>query len=490
MTLARSLHLYNTLAREKQRFEPIDPRAVRMYVCGPTVYDYAHIGNARPAVVFDVLFRLLRSLYGDGHVAYARNITDVDDKIIAAHAASGEPIAAITRRTTQAYHDDMRALGCLLPTHEPRATEHIAEMQAMIARLVERGHAYAADGHVLFSVSSWPAYGALSRRALDEMIAGARVDVAPYKRDPCDFVLWKPSADDDPGWDSPWGRGRPGWHIECSAMSHRYLGETFDIHGGGADLIFPHHENEIAQSTCAHDGRPFARYWVHNGYLMTEGEKMSKSLGNFYTVHDLLKEFPGEAIRLVLLQTHYRQPLDFTKDGIAQAKRTLDRFYIALRDAGLPCAGATDGAGEDVDSEVVAALCDDLNTPRALFVLHERLSELNKAEGETEKARAKGALLASAKILGLLPDADDPERWLQKKVEPITADLPRAEVPVPGLKGAATVVSSKEIDAQIQARADARKRRDFAQADRIRAELLEKDIILEDTPQGTTWRST
>ena len=300
-------------------------------MCGPTVYDDAHIGNARPAVVFDVLFRLLRHLYGAGHVAYARNITDVDDKIIAAHRATGEPIAAITERTTRAYRQDMRALGCLDPTVEPRATAHIPEMRAMIARLIERGHAYAADGHVLFDVPSMPDYGALSRRDLDEMIAGARVEVAPYKKDPRDFVLWKPSAPEDPGWDSPWGRGRPGWHIECSAMSCRYLGETFDIHGGGADLIFPHHENEIAQSTCAHDGRPFARFWVHNGYLMTEGEKMSKSLGNFYTVHDLLAEFPGEAIRLALLQTHYRQPLDFTREGIAQAKRLLDRYYGALR---------------------------------------------------------------------------------------------------------------------------------------------------------------
>ncbi len=328
-----TLHLFNTLGREKQLFEPLDSGNVRMYVCGPTVYDDAHIGNARPAVVFDVLFRLLRHLYGAAHVAYARNITDVDDKIIAAHRASGEPIAAITERTTRAYHQDMRALGCLDPTIEPRATMHIAEMQAMIARLIERGHAYAADGHVLFDVPSMPGYGALSRRDLDEMIAGARVEVAPYKKDPRDFVLWKPSGPDDPGWDSPWGRGRPGWHIECSAMSCRYLGETFDIHGGGADLIFPHHENEIAQSAGAHDGRPLARYWLHNGYLMTEGEKMSKSLGNFYTVHDLLAEFPGEAIRLTLLQTHYRQPLDFTKDGIAQAKRLLDRFYGALRAA-------------------------------------------------------------------------------------------------------------------------------------------------------------
>ena len=355
-----TLHLFNTLTREKQRFRPLDSGDVRMYVCGPTVYDDAHIGNARPAVVFDALFRLLRHLYGAGHVAYARNITDVDDKIIAAHRATGEPIAAITERTARAYRQDMRALGCLGPTFEPRATAHIPEMRAMIARLIERGHAYAADGHVLFDVASMPDYGALSRRDLREMIAGARVEVAPYKKDPRDFVLWKPSTPEDPGWDSPWGRGRPGWHIECSAMSCRYLGETFDIHGGGADLIFPHHENEIAQSTCAHDGRPFALFWVHNGYLMTEGEKMSKSLGNFYTVHGLLAEFPGEAIRLALLQTHYRQPLDFTREGIAQAKRLLDRYYGALRmaaDALLP--EADDGASP-TDAAAAAALVEAL----------------------------------------------------------------------------------------------------------------------------------
>src|SRR5512132_703655 len=328
-----------------------------MYVCGPTVYDDAHIGNARPAVVFDVLFRLLRHLYGDAHVAYVRNITDVDDKIITAHRATGEPIAALTERTTRAYHQDVRALGCLDPTFEPRATAHIAEMRAMIARLIERGHAYAADGHVLFDVPSMPGYGALSRRDLDEMIAGARVEVAPYKKDPRDFVRWKPSEPADPRWDSPWGRGRPGWHIECSAMSCRSLGETFDIHGGGADLIFPHHENEIAQSTCAHDGRPLARYWVHNGYLMTAGEKMSKSLGNFYTVHDLLREFAGEAVRLALLQTHYRQPLDITKESNAQAKRILDRRHGALRTA-----GAVTGRSAPTDqaaAPVIAALCDD-----------------------------------------------------------------------------------------------------------------------------------
>jgi cysteinyl-tRNA synthetase len=485
-----TLHLFNTLTREKQRFEPLDSGAVRMYVCGPTVYDDAHIGNARPAVVFDVLFRLLRRLYGPGHVVYARNITDVDDKIIAAHRASGEPIEAITERTTHAYRRDMRALGCLNPTIEPRATAHIAEMKAMIARLIERGHAYAADGHVLFDVRSMPGYGTLSRRDLDEMIAGARVEVAPYKRDPRDFVLWKPSAPDDPGWDSPWGRGRPGWHIECSAMSRRYLGETFDIHGGGADLIFPHHENELAQSTCAHEGRPLARYWVHNGYLMTEGEKMSKSLGNFYTVRDLLAEFRGEDIggenidkeidkeigediRLALLQTHYRQPLDFTKDGIAQAKHMLDRFYGALlRAADVPVTPAD----QDASAEVVRALCDDLNTPLALAMLHDRLAALNKAEGTADKARARAALLASADMLGLL--AGDPKHRLQRAVTRsvrVGAD--------------AYIVRGKEsIERQIEERDAARKQRDFATADRIRADLAASGVILEDGPQGTTWR--
>jgi cysteinyl-tRNA synthetase len=438
-----------------------------MYVCGPTVYDWAHIGNARPAIVFDVLFRLLRHLYGAGHVTYVRNITDIDDKIIAAHNTTGESIAAITARTLRAYHDDIRALGCLDPTFEPRATTHIAQMQAMIARLSERGHAYAAEGHVLFDVPSMPTYGALSRRNLDEMIAGARVDVAPYKKNPQDFILWKPSSSEDPGWDSPWGRGRPGWHIECSAMSRHYLGETFDIHGGGADLIFPHHENEIAQSTCAHDGRPLARYWVHNGYLMTEGEKMSKSLGNFYAIHDLLQEFPGEAIRLVLLQTHYRQPLDFTKEGVGQAKRVLDRMYGALRTvAALPARTAT--TDDAAAPEVIAALYDDLNTPLALTILHERVADLNRAEGEDNGAQAKAALLGAAAPLGLL--GQNPEAWLRWQ--------PQGEAEL----------AEAEIERLIIERGEARKARNFALADRIRGNLRAVGVLLEDTPQGTTWR--
>ena len=458
-----TIRLHNTLARKVQPFEPIDARNVRMYVCGPTVYDWAHIGNARPAVVFDVLFRLLRSVYGEDGVTYVRNITDIDDKIIAAHHASGESIASITARTAGAYGADMAALGCLSPTIEPRATAHVSEMVAMIARLIETGHAYTAEGHVLFHVPSMPGYGALSRCNFEEMIAGARVEVAPYKQDPRDFVLWKPAEASDPGWDSPWGRGRPGWHIECSAMSGRYLGETFDIHGGGADLIFPHHENEIAQSVCAHDGQPFARFWTHNGYLMTEGEKMSKSLGNFYTVHDLLAEFPGEALRLVLLQTHYRQPLDFTKEGVLQAKRVLDRFYGALRSSDDV---AQNIPPTDADGDMIAALADDLNTPGALAVLHERLSALNRAEPPAEKAMARRALLAAAAPLGLL--ANDPDAWLHGH--------------------AAGTLDERAVVARMQSRTAARKARNYAEADRLRAELLAEGIILEDTPTGTIWR--
>ena len=462
------LHFHNTLTRRKEAFEPIDPAHVRMYVCGPTVYDYAHIGNARPVVVFDVLYRLLKRLYP--RVTYVRNITDVDDKIINAHAATGEPITAITARTTRAFHADMAALGALDPDAEPRATAHIAEMIAMIARLIQCGHAYAADGHVLFNVPSWPGYGALSGRNRDEMIAGARVDVAPYKQDPADFVLWKPSSGDAPGWDSPWGRGRPGWHIECSAMSTRYLGETFDIHGGGQDLIFPHHENEIAQSVCAHGGRPFVRYWLHNGYLMAEGEKMSKSLGNFYTVHDLLKEFPGEAIRLVLLQTHYRQPLDFTRDGILHARTTLDRMYAALRGTGAG-AGASRGSRLEADRAppgIGAALADDLNTPLALSHIHEGVAALNKAETTSAKAELRDAVVAAGAALGILQQ--DPEAWFRWQPQD------------------ATHLAETAIEARIAHRGAARQARDFATADAIRAELAAKGVVLEDGPAGTTWR--
>src|SRR6185436_8447067 len=326
------LKLYDTLTRDKRVFEPLDRNRVRMYVCGPTVYDFAHIGNARAVVAFDVLYRVLRREYGAEHVRYVRNITDVEDKIIAAARASGEPIDALTRRTTAIFHEDMAALGNLPPDIEPRATQYIPQMIALIERLIASGHAYAAEGHALFRVASYAKYGALSRRSRADMIAGARVEIAPYKEDPGDFVLWKPSTPDQPGWDSPWGRGRPGWHIECSAMSEKILGETIDIHGGGHDLVFPHHENERAQSVCAHGGKVFARYWVHNGFLTMNSEKMAKSVGNVLLVHDMVKEHPGEAIRLGLLNGHYRQPLDWNDDTIPQARKQLDRLYGALRE--------------------------------------------------------------------------------------------------------------------------------------------------------------
>nr|WP_211112146.1 cysteine--tRNA ligase [Azospirillum soli] len=453
------MDLYNTLTRRKERFAPLRPDHVGMYVCGPTVYDTAHIGNARPVVVFDLLFRLLKRLYPS--VTYVRNITDVDDKIIDRSRDSGEPIEALTQRTTDLYHADMDALNALRPTIEPRATHHISHMVALIQLLIERGHAYAAEGHVLFSVPSMAEYGQLSRRSQDEMIAGARVEVAPYKRDASDFVLWKPSSDDQPGWDSPWGRGRPGWHIECSAMAKKHLGVTFDIHGGGLDLIFPHHENEIAQSRCAHGGEHLARTWVHNGFVTVEGEKMSKSLGNFFTVHELLDEYPGEAIRLTLMSAHYRQPLDFTRDGLKQSKATLDRWYQALRGEPAP-------AEAELPFDVLAALEDDLNTPLAISHLHELASAVNKAQGDAEKAAAKGALLAAGQAMGLLQQ--DPEAWFRWAP-----------------KGAAAL-SDAVIEGLIADRLTARKTKNFAEADRIRKELADQGIVLEDGPQGTTWK--
>jgi cysteinyl-tRNA synthetase len=457
-----TLRIYDTLSRAKVDFEPLDPNHIRFYVCGPTVYDFAHIGNARPVVVFDVLSRLLRRLYPQ--VTYVRNITDVEDKINDRAKQLGEDIRTLTERTAKQFHDDMAALGTQPPDVEPRATDHIVEMIAMIEELIAKGHAYAADGHVMFDVPSMADYGKLSRHSRDELVAGARVEVAPYKKDAADFVLWKPSDEDTPGWDSPWGRGRPGWHIECSAMSMKYLGASFDIHGGGQDLIFPHHENEIAQSRCSHPEAIFAKYWMHNGYLMAEGEKMSKSLGNFYTVHELLDEFPGEAIRLALLQTHYRQPLDFTKEGLAQAKGTLDRFYLALRDNAAIEVVATEAP------DLQAALEDDLNTPLALSHLHGAVTDLNKAKTDAEKVAAKGRLLAGAELLGLL--WHDPEAWLRG-----------------GSGGAAAGgLDDSEIDRLVAERIEARKNKDFATADRIRDELTAAGILLEDGPQGTAWR--
>jgi len=455
------LHLTNTLTGRKEAFQPLDAGRVRMYVCGPTVYDRAHIGNARPVVVFDTLYRLLRQVYAPDHVVYARNITDVDDKILTRARETGEPIDGITQRTTRDFHEDMGALQALDPTHEPRATQYIPAMIRLIERLVETGHAYAtADGHVLFHVPSMPDYGKLSKRSHDDMIAGARVEVADYKRDAADFVLWKPAGAAEPGWDSPWGRGRPGWHIECSAMSGELLGGTFDIHGGGQDLIFPHHENEIAQSTCAGHGE-FARYWLHNGYLLVNGEKMSKSEGNFFTVRELLDEgWPGEAIRLVLLSAQYRHPLDFNRDKLGDARAQLDRLYTALHHA-----AHVEAADAGPDSDVLAALADDLNTPEALAALHARANALNKAGDVAEAAEHKAALLGGGALLGLL--RAEPESWL---------------------KGAVSQDEAAEIERLIAERGDARTRKDFATADRIRDDLKARGIVLEDGPQGTTWR--
>ncbi|MEJ1977463.1 MAG: cysteine--tRNA ligase [Acetobacteraceae bacterium] len=440
------LVLHNSLTHTRETFVPIDPAHIRLYVCGPTVYDRAHIGNARPVVVSDVLVRLLRHLYP--RVTYVRNVTDVDDKINARAAATGQTIAAVTARTLADFHADMAMLGALPPDVEPRATEHILEMITVIERLIEGGHAYAAEGHVLFAVASYAEYGALSGRSPDELLAGARVDVAPYKRDPGDFVLWKPSSDDLPGWDSPWGRGRPGWHIECSAMAWRYLGESFDIHGGGSDLLFPHHENERAQSLCAFPNSSFARLWMHNGMLRVEGQKMSKSLGNFIVLHELLSRVPGEAVRMLLLRTQYRAPLDFTAAGLEESRRELDRFYRAV--------GTADAAPEP-PAAVLEALCDDLNTPRAFAAMHVLADAALAGDGE-----AAAGLRAAGALLGLLQV--DPMDWFRWGVD------------------------AAEVEAAIAERLAARKARDFARADAIRAGLAERGVVLEDGPAGTTWR--
>jgi len=449
------LHVHNSMSRKKERFEPLDPGNVRMYVCGPTVYDTAHIGNARPVVVFDTLYRVLKRLYP--RVTYARNITDIDDKIIERALQRGVHIDTITEETIAAYHADMAAVGALPPDVEPRCTRTVPQMLEMIGTLVDKGHAYAAEGHVLFDVTSFADYGKLSGRSRDEQIAGSRVEVAPFKKDPGDFVLWKPSTPDQPGWDSKWGRGRPGWHIECSAMAKDvFKTPTIDIHGGGQDLLFPHHENEVAQSVCAHGGVQFSKYWMHNGFLVVNGEKMSKSLGNFFTVRDLLAKWPGEAIRLLLLKTHYRAPLDFTEEGLREAKGDLDRFYTALR-------ASADVAPSSAKADtVLAALSDDLNTAKALAEMHEIARQLNTAHSPD----AKAALLDAGKLLGLLQS--DPEVWFKQ--------------------GAGAGPSDAEIEAAIEARLAARKSRDFAQADRIRNDLKAKGVVLEDGPKGTTWK--
>lgn len=456
-----SIRLYNSLTQQKELFEPLDPDRVTMYVCGPTVYNHPHIGNARPPVVFDLLFRILKRRYPN--VIYARNITDLDDKINNAAKESGVPINTITDRFTRIYHDDMAALGVGQPTMEPRATKHIPEMIAMIETLIEKGHAYAADGHVLFHVPSFAGYGRLSRRDRKEMIAGARVEVAPYKKDPMDFVLWKPSSADLPGWDSPWGRGRPGWHLECSAMIETHLGRTIDIHAGGNDLKFPHHENEIAQGTCAHDGEIFARYWLHNGLINVDREKMSKSIGNILRVRDLLAEFPGEAIRMALISGHYRKPLDWTDETLPNALRELDRLYGALREvADL----GSDDADAEPPAEVIDALEDDLNTPLAKARTFEIVRALNSATGSGEKKRYKRQLLAACRLLGI--GREDPEAWFSRRA----GDENEVEA----------------INQLVAQRNQAREKRDFATADRIRDELESQGIVLEDGPGGTRWR--
>ncbi|HEX2631488.1 MAG TPA: cysteine--tRNA ligase [Bradyrhizobium sp.] len=461
------LRLYDTLSREKRSFVPLDPKNVRMYVCGPTVYDYAHIGNARPVIVFDVLFRLLRHLYGEQHVTYVRNITDVDDKINerATRDFPGMPlneaIRKVTEQTEKQFHDDVVALGCLRPTVEPRATEHIPEMREIIERLLRGGFAYVAEDHVLFSPEAMnaansilPRYGALANRSLDEMIAGARVDIAPYKREATDFVLWKPSKPGEPSWPSPGGikvEGRPGWHVECSAMAWKHLGEQFDIHGGGIDLVFPHHENELAQSCCAFHESRMANVWMHNGFLQVEGDKMSKSEGNFVTIRDLLADWPGEVLRLTMLKTHYRSPIDWTLKGVEESAKTLDDWYFVAGDAAV----------EQPSPSVIEQLADDLNTPHTIAVLH---GLRNGAASGTERDRSQFA--ASLRLLGFL--ADSAVEWQHRKQQ-------------------ASGVDAKRVDGLIADRTAARARKDFKESDRIRDELAAMGVVLKDSKEGTTW---
>lgn len=455
-----TIHLHDTLRAKKVAFEPLEAGHVTMYLCGPTVYNYAHIGNARPAVVFDLLARLLRRQY---KLTFARNITDVDDKINAAALETGKPIDEITERFIKAYNDDMAVLGVLRPDIEPRATHHIDEMIEMIGKLIDKGFAYEADGHVVFDVSTNENYGQLSKRNLREMIAGSRVEVAPYKKSPHDFVLWKPSTPELPGWDSPWGRGRPGWHIECSAMAGKHLGRTIDIHAGGQDLIFPHHENELAQSSCAHDGDMFARYWLHNGFLSIEQEKMSKSVGNVLLVHDLIKTIPGEVIRLALLSAHYRQPLDWSGETIESARRMLDRLYGAIR--GIDVA-TEDRSKTEPPAAMIAALEDDLNTPKALAEMFNLARALNRTDDETERMRLASELLAAGDLVGLLQI--DVEAWFTNSTD--------------------SELSDSEIETLIVDRNRARADKDFTKADAIRDELAAKGVSIEDGVDGTRWR--
>ena len=464
------LTLYDTFTREKRPFTPLDPARVRMYVCGPTVYDFAHIGNARPVIVFDVLFRLLRHLYGAAHVTYVRNITDVDDKINAraaeefANLPLNEAIRRVTETTEKQFHDDVAALDCLPPTQEPRATEHIDAMKALIERLVARGCAYVAEEHVMFSVPSMPEYGRLSKRSLDELIAGARVEVAPYKRDPRDFVLWKPSKPGEPAWASPCAiatSGRPGWHIECSAMAWEYLGETFDIHGGGIDLVFPHHENEIAQTRCALHSPVMANFWMHNGFLQVEGRKMAKSEGNFVTIRELLADWPGEVLRLNMLRTHYRQPLDWTVRGLEECQKVLDGWYYLLGNMEPPTSVIADDA-------VLESLCDDLNTPNVVTRMHALASEIRGSASGPHQIELKRRLKASGILLGSLATTE--KKYLRS--------YPRRPL-----------VDESKVKNLINARASARKKKDFSQADGIRDELEAMGVEIEDHKDGTTtWK--
>ncbi len=455
-----SLRLHDTLSGKKVPFEPLRDGEVTMYLCGPTVYNYAHIGNARPAVVFDLLARLLRRRY---RLRFARNITDVDDKINAASLETGKPIGEITERFTRIYNEDMAALGVRAPDVEPRATEHVDEMIVMISTLIDKGYAYEAEGHVLFDVEKYADYGALSKRDLREMIAGARVEVAPYKRSPQDFVLWKPSTPELPGWDSPWGRGRPGWHIECSAMAEKHLGETIDIHAGGQDLVFPHHENEIAQSCCAHDGAPFARYWLHNGFLSIDHEKMSKSLGNVVLVHDLLETIPGEVVRLALLSAHYRQPLDWSEETIESARKKLDRLYGALRGIDVPAELRRETVPP---AAFIDALEDDLNTPMAMSELFGLARALNRSDEPARRQVIAAQILACGDLMGVLQS--DPESWFAGEAD--------------------GRISAAEIASLLAERDAARAARNFDIADAIREQLAADGVQIEDGPAGTTWR--
>ncbi len=437
------MKIYNSLSRTKEEFKPIDSDHIKLYVCGPTVYSYAHIGNARAAVVFDTFRRVLEHKYD--RVTHVANITDIDDKIMDAANASGVPISDITEKYAKIYNGDMASLGVLQPHHQPKATDHVDGMISMIKTLIEKGHAYEKEGHVLFNVPSYDGYGRLSGRNRDEQIMGARVEVAPYKKDPADFVLWKPSNENQPGWDSPWGNGRPGWHIECSVMAEQYLGKTFDIHGGGLDLTFPHHENEIAQSCCATGADEFANYWMHNGFVTVEGEKMSKSIGNVLLVHDMINDgMKGEAVRFALLSTHYRQPFDWTQEGVESATKTLNKWYGVLTNI---------KQDNEADDAVVAAMCDDMNTPKAIAELH-RLAK--------EKSFK---LQASANVLGLL--TQDANEWAQNEK---TAD-----------------VDANKVEELIQERNDARANKDFARSDEIRDELLSVGVAIKDGRDGTTW---